>query len=242
MVYSVAYCPQNYANILKEYGFSDSKTLTPEQRKQLMQMLFSAREISQGMLRPDGSYNLNAQAHDTTIQLLFEVFKRNPGIKEVYVDTVGPSSSYQIKLQQLFPQTNVIVTEKADSIYPIVSTASICAKVSRDNALSKAAIHGESWGSGYPSDIDPITCKWLKYSMDPIFGWPYEIVRYSWQTAKDLLEKDAQKKDNSKVHVEWYKKNEKSSMRDIQSYSKTSKTTQEGINLSWYGQNIEHDF
>lgn len=91
-------------------------------------------------------------------------------------------------------------------------------------------------------DIDPITCKWLKYSMDPIFGWPYEIVRYSWQTAKDLLEKDAQKKDNSKVHVEWYKKNEKSSMRDIQSYSKTSKTTQEGINLSWYGQNIEHDF
>ncbi|KAG5518876.1 hypothetical protein PMAC_002407 [Pneumocystis sp. 'macacae'] len=261
MVYSIAYCPRNYGNILKKYGFSDSKTLTPEQRKQLMQMLYtnnelkknvgwsismvSARKISEGMLQPDKSYNLNAQAHDTTIQLL----------SEIYIDTVGPSSSYQVKLQQLFPQANIIVKEKADSIYPIVSTASICAKVSRDNALAKAAIHQESWGSGYPSGnnslyknsikliyIDPITCKWLKNTMDPIFGWPYEIVRYSWQTAKDLLEKDAQKRDNLKVYVEWYKRNEKNTMRTIQSYSKASKIAQEGINLSWYGQNIEHDF
>ncbi|KAG4304390.1 hypothetical protein PORY_002100 [Pneumocystis oryctolagi] len=256
MVYTVVYCPRTYESRLKDYGFLDSKTLTPERRECLMQALstnhelrknvgwstriISAREISEGMLRPDKSYNLNAQAHDTTIHLLSEVFKRNSKIKEIYVDTVGPSSSYQIKLQQLFPQANVKVAEKADAMYPIVSTASICAKVTRDKVLAKAAIHQELWGSGYPSD--PVTHEWLRYSVDPIFGWPYEIVRYSWQTAKDILEKDAQKKDNSKVYVEWNEKSETRNTRRIQSYFKSPEVTQEGINLSWYGQDVENDF
>ncbi|KTW26150.1 ribonuclease HII [Pneumocystis carinii B80] len=253
MVYSIAYCKSPYEKNLKKHGFFDSKTLTPERREELFEELYrneelrnnvgwsiriiSAREISQGMLQSNKSYNLNAQAHDTTIQLLDEVIKRGFNIKEIYVDTVGPSSSYQTKLQQLFPQIDVIVKEKADSIYPIVSIASICAKVTRDKALAMFAVNGESWGSGYPSD--PKTCEWLRCSIDPIFGWPYEIVRYSWQTAKDLLEKDAQMKNNSKVHVEWYNNNEADNTKKIQCYFQTSKITQEGFDLSWYGDNVE---
>ncbi|EMR08088.1 ribonuclease HII [Pneumocystis murina B123] len=246
MIYSIAYCKSSYKKNLKKHGFF-------ERREELFKELYtndqlrnnvgwsirivSAREISQGMLRPDKSYDLNAQAHDATIQLLHEVIKRGFNIKEIYVDTVGPSSSYQTKLQQLFPQINVTVKEKADSIYPIVSTASICAKVTRDRALAMFAINGETWGSGYPSD--PKTCEWLKCSIDPIFGWPYEIVRYSWQTAKDLLEKDAKKKNNSKVHVEWYDNCEVDNTKKIQCYFQASKITQEGIDLSWYGENVE---
>jgi hypothetical protein len=47
----------------------------------------------------------------------------------VYVDTVGDSERYEEKLSRLFPSIQFCVRKKADSLYPIVSAASICAKV-----------------------------------------------------------------------------------------------------------------
>lgn len=48
---------------------------------------------------------------------------------QVYVDTVGDPEKYRIKLTERFPSIQFVVAKKADSVYPVVSGASIVAKV-----------------------------------------------------------------------------------------------------------------
>ena len=168
------------------------------------------------MLRPSthASYNLNTLAHDTTIELIRSTLVAGVNVTKVYVDTVGPPHSYQTKLSRIFPSLQVTVTKKADSLFPIVSAASVCAKVTRDVAIDILSgtgsasgqggdasgcpilendSPGEVLGSGYPGDA--LTISYLKQSLDPVFGWRPEVVRFSWATAKDLLEKDKRAMD-----------------------------------------------
>lgn len=212
MVYGVSYCLKSFEKTLKStYKFADSKTLTDVRRTNLLEEIctvdselykhvgwatrtMTARDISSGMLRATsiGNYNLNEQAHDATMNLINDILTQGVNVKEIYVDTVGPPQSYQVKLQQRFPGIKVTVAKKADAIYPIVSTASICAKVTRDISLtqSKLQLFPESpdlqWGSGYPSD--PNTKRWLNANVDKLVGWN-EIVRYSWQTSRDAIKR-----------------------------------------------------
>ncbi|KAI9598194.1 ribonuclease H2 subunit A-like protein [Syncephalis fuscata] len=208
MVYSTCYCPLERTDALKSLGFADSKTLHEKARDQLFETIgqhknyigwavtaLSPQDISQFMLRRN-KYNLNSIAHDTTIQLIRETLALNVNIKEIYIDTVGPPESYQAKLSQLFPGISITVAKKADSLYPIVSAASICAKVTRDAIIKQwefaepgaDAIVSRNFGSGYSSD--PNTIKWLNSNIDPIFGFT-GIVRFSWATCERLLEDKA---------------------------------------------------
>ncbi|KAF1827327.1 uncharacterized protein K489DRAFT_329943 [Dissoconium aciculare CBS 342.82] len=212
MVYALYYLPTTiHRSLLAEtHHFDDSKVLTPAVRSDLMERIctpgtdlftqcgwatrsLSARDISSAMLRPHGTYNLNAQAMDATIALIQEVLDSGVNIREIYIDTIGSPAVYQKKLERIFPAQSITVAKKADSLYPCVSAASVCAKVTRDAALdvlytSYAAPGAEgevAWGSGYPSD--PRCSSWLKANMDPVFGWGSEC-RFSWGTAKELLE------------------------------------------------------
>lgn len=230
MVYGVLYLPLSlhHSMLASTHHFDDSKVLKPEVRSALMQTLctpdtdlyhncgwatrvMSARDISAGMLRPVGLYNLNAQAMDATIELIKEVFAKGTNVKEIYIDTIGQPAPYQVKLERIFPTAKITVAKKADSLYPCVSAASVCAKVTRDAALEvcyqsyiggsnlgdheEPAVAAAGWGSGYPADAK--TSTWLKKNMDPVFGWGNEC-RFSWGPVKELLEA----KDHA-VKVEW---------------------------------------
>ncbi len=193
--------------------------------------LLSAPSISAAMLQPM-QYNLNAQAVDATIHLINTVILQGVNVREIYIDTIGQPGPYQKKLERIFPGRKVTVEKKADSLYPVVSAASVVAKVTRDVALEvmyeglygtppltnsaeeediaevskgdssnatnskkRKADSEPDWGSGYPSDIR--CTSWLKRNMDPVFGWGPEC-RFSWGTAKDLLEKR-----DMAVDVQW---------------------------------------
>ncbi|KAI0025827.1 ribonuclease HII [Xylariomycetidae sp. FL0641] len=245
MVYGVFYLPTTLSDPLLKaaHHFDDSKVLTPAVRSSLMRTLctpgsdlhassgwatasLSARDISSGMLSAGATYNLNAQAQDATVALIQGVLDRGVHVREVYVDTVGPPAAYQARLQRFFPTLQITVAKKADSLYPCVSAASVCAKVTRDAALEvlyEARKRGPpagqkkrgrqemeeemaeeedeekeeeeaGWGSGYPSDARCVA--WLRRNMHPVFGWGPEC-RFSWGTAKDMLEL------KGGVKVEW---------------------------------------
>ena len=212
MVYALYYLPLTmHRSLLAEgHHFDDSKALTPAVRSELMEKVctdgtdlfencgwatrsLSARDIAAAQLRANGTYNLNAQAMDATIALIQTVLDSGVNVREVYIDTIGPPATYQKKLERIFPALSVTVAKKADSLYPCVSAASVCAKVTRDAALdvlytayTGADDDGQvAWGSGYPSDSR--CTNWLKANMNPLFGWGSEC-RFSWGTAKEMLE------------------------------------------------------
>ncbi len=81
---------------------------------------------------------------------------------QVFVDTVGPPEKYRAKLSELFPQLEITVESKADANYPVVSAASVVAKVTRDAVLRRwrfletlpafaGAEANRDFGCGYPS-------------------------------------------------------------------------------------------
>ncbi|KAJ2491487.1 hypothetical protein IWW37_002262 [Coemansia sp. RSA 2050] len=205
MVYATCFCPESFYPTLSSLGFADSKQLSEEQRDKLFAELqlhpqagwsircLSPQDISQSMLRRS-KYNLNSMAHDATIHLIRETLERGIQLHKVFIDTVGPPLSYQKRLQELFPGIEITVAKKADSLYPIVSAASVCAKVTRDAHLSNWVFaegpQPTAYGSGYPGD--PSTVRWLKESVDHVFGYP-GIIRFSWSTCVKLLEDSAAK-------------------------------------------------
>jgi len=212
MVYGIAYCPIDRNDDLKSLGVDDSKVLKESEREALFDKLLedsaaeyvgwaihvlSPRYISKSMYKRY-KYNLNAMSHDTAIGLIHKAIAGGVRVAEVYVDTVGPPEVYQAKLEEIFPELKITVAKKADSLYPCVSAASICAKVARDKAISDWSFleaspkqsFTKAWGSGYPAD--PVTKAFLQENLDSVFGYP-NIVRFSWSTAEKILAQKAVK-------------------------------------------------
>jgi len=81
-------------------------------------------------------------------------------------------------------QCEVRAEHHADMHHPVVSAASIIAKVTRDRAMATLAEEYGVIGSGYPSD--PETIEFLScYIRDN--GDPPPIARKSWMTVKEIL-------------------------------------------------------
>ncbi|CAL7942437.1 unnamed protein product [Xylocopa violacea] len=209
MVYGISYAPLSRKQLLVDLGCADSKSLTEEKRDIIFDQICEQHETigwAVDVISPNVIANsmysrvkasLNEVSMNSAIELAKMAIEAGARIAEIYVDTVGKPEKYQARLEQIFPDIKITVAKKADSTYPIVSAASICAKVSRDHAIRAwQFLEGSmtsNYGSGYPND--PETKKWLSENVDPVFGFP-RIVRFSWSTAERILESKA-------LSVEW---------------------------------------
>lgn len=100
-----------------------------------MTVSIQPEDISGRMLRRI-PYSLNAISHDAAAAMVQSVLDDGVNVQSVFVDTVGDPGAYQNKLNRMFNHTiNFTVSKKADSLYPCVSAASICAKETRDESM-----------------------------------------------------------------------------------------------------------
>jgi len=208
MVYGSCFWPVKIKKELAKLGFADSKALKEQERDDLFHKIKEVNEkylgfavtvldpeyISNRMLQKE-KFSLNKISHETAIKLIESALNRGINVTHCYLDTVGPTEYYRDLLKNHFknshPHVKFTVAEKAESKYPVVAAASICAKVTRDAALKEWKFREKipgggtfEFGSGYPGDEK--TVNWLKAHRDPVFGFP-DLVRFSWKTCETMI-------------------------------------------------------
>ena len=176
---------------LRDSGVKDSKLLSPEKREYLATEIekiavewhvvrLSPEEIDEVVRTGRKLHRLNrleAQAMAKVIEAL------KPDV--VYVDASDVSADrFGRHIAEELPFKIKIVSEhKADAKYPVVSAASIIAKVERDRAIFRLQQKYGDFGCGYPSD--PKTLEFLEEWIREFKCYP-DFVRKSWKPAKRL--------------------------------------------------------
>lgn len=222
MVYALAWAKYSDIDTIKNLKVADSKTLTSESRSALFEDMYNNKiigwttqildpnEISNKMFKRT-KINLNTISHQAIVLMIQSILNKGVNLVKIWVDTVGPPETLQKYLSSIFPMTTFIVSKKADSLYPMVSAASIIAKVIRDehlHAWNFVENHHKDidreFGSGYPAD--PITVSWMKRHCDPIFGYP-RLIRFSWSTAENAIS------NNHAANVIWESQSEQNDLK-----------------------------
>ncbi|WP_406661302.1 ribonuclease HII [Methanolobus sp. ZRKC3] len=183
-------------NTLKNLGVADSKQIAPKKRANLARQIEKyAENTFVFVIEPQQIDELRKLM--TMNEIMVVAFSRvleelQPD--KAYVDAADVKEErFGKRLLQEYAKTHpekaeqltVVSKHKADTIYPVVSAASIVAKVRRDELIEELKKEiGVDFGSGYPSD--PKTKKFLQEWFDEHGELP-DIVRHSWKTAENIV-------------------------------------------------------
>ncbi|HDI10398.1 MAG TPA: ribonuclease HII [Euryarchaeota archaeon] len=117
---------------------------------------------------------------------LFSEIINNLKPKQVIIDLVDVNERRfrrEVEKYLVYVPENILMEHKADEKYPIVSAASVIAKVIREREMDKIRREYGDIGSGYPSD--PKTIEFLRRWYSERGEFP-PIVRRSWKTLKRI--------------------------------------------------------
>ena len=177
---------------IEHIGVRDSKMLTPQRREKLAAKIESiADKIITRSVSASEIDRLRKQMtmNEIEVKEFVEVVKAlSP--QKLYLDAADVKAErFGERIGQmsgLLLKGVVIVSEhKADSKYPIVSAASIIAKVQRDEAITRLISKYGDFGSGYPSD--PKTVEFVRNLVKSRQKLP-SIVRHSWDSVRRIRE------------------------------------------------------
>jgi ribonuclease HII len=177
-------------------GVKDSKLLTPEQRDKLYDKIVKSVKKYHIVIVPPAEIdhavkeseemNLNWLEAQKSIDII-NILKPDRAILDCPSNNVEAYADYVKK--GVNGDTEIVAEHKADVKYPVVSAASIIAKVTRDREIAKLQeTIPDRIGSGYPSD--PVTVEFLKknYSKYP------DIIRKSWASYQAVVNEKQQRK------------------------------------------------
>jgi ribonuclease HII len=182
---------------LKLLGVKDSKQLPAETRTRLSKEIPGIVDECQIVELPAGELDriVNRAPKFQRLNLLeakamAEVIEKlKPEI--AYVDS-SDTRTERFKnniLDCLSFKPRIVSEHKADVNYPVVSAASIIAKVHRDSRIDELKREYGEIGSGYAHD--PLTVKFLREYYSGHGDFP-PIVRRSWKTLQNILSDLAQ--------------------------------------------------
>ncbi len=174
---------------LTQLGIKDSKLLSPHRRETLAIEIkriaqkhsiikLPPKEIDEVVEKGRKLHKLNRLEAQTMAKII-EMLK--PDIAYVDASDVIEERFKEHILECLPFRVEIVSEHKADRKYPIVSAASIIAKVVRDREIAEIASKYGDFGSGYPSD--PRTMNFLQQCLEEQGEYP-NFVRKSWKPAK----------------------------------------------------------
>lgn len=176
--------------LVKE-GLTDSKLLTKKKRESLFNEI-TTRAIDQKIeiikakdidLKQKQGINLN----QITTAIIISIIHSIKHHSDVYVDACDVNAKRFQRILEENCNAKIIAEHGADLKYPIVSAASILAKVIRDQIIEQYHLEfGTDFGSGYPND--PKTNKFLEEHYAKHKSFP-KIVRMNWETTYKIIEK-----------------------------------------------------
>lgn len=177
---------------LIQIGVRDSKALSPKKRKELAEQILKVVEryhiikvqpweIDVVVERGKRLNRLNRLEARIMARIICEF---RPDIAYVDASDILPERFKQHILEEVPFKVEIISEHNADKTYPVVSAASIIAKVERDREIEKLKREYGDFGSGYPAD--PKTISFLRGWIEKHNIYP-DFVRKSWKTAKEIL-------------------------------------------------------
>jgi ribonuclease HII len=171
---------------LKKLGVKDSKKHTPKRREELFEKIITI--VDDYDIRIISPRQVDAALNDPDNNLYCAKIINLLKPKRTFVDC--PSTNIRAFKRylrdRLETKTELIAEHKADEKYPIVSAASILAKVTRDSEIEKLRKRYGDFGSGYPSDPKTKDFILQKHSL-PIY-------RKTWDTWKQVDEAKKQRR------------------------------------------------
>lgn len=188
MVLGAVVSDGNSTESFRELGVKDSKALTRKARERIFARLSDRFEIAYEIIPPSdmnvpGS-NLNRLEFSALCRL---VARLNPD--KLIVDAFMRPPQLAGEMAKRFPKLEILAEWKADENHPVVSAASIVAKVVRDRQIDEIKTLVGDVGSGYPSD--PKTTSWLRAQLLKnrlaLHRLP-ACVRLRWRTVEHLRE------------------------------------------------------
>jgi len=175
--------------LLCQLGVKDSKLLTPKKHEALYPEILKLSHshhiikvlpylIDKAVRSTRTLYKLNRLEAQTMAKVI-EQLKPD----EVYVDAADVlQDRFGAHIQEcLTTKITIISKHKADRTFPVVSAASIIAKVERDREIETLKTEFGDFGSGYLTDDK--TMIFLKHLLDLYGDYP-SCVRKSWEPAK----------------------------------------------------------
>ena len=184
---------EDQIELLRDLGVKDSKVLSPTKRVRLAEEIkklalswhyvaLPANEVDPYVFSRQRLFKLNYLEAKLMAEVIAALIP-----DEVYVDAsdVNEERFADQIAQHLTSRIPITSKHHADATYPVVSAASILAKVQRDSAIVDLRQEYGDFGSGYPSDpkTEEFLITWRREH-----GCYPDFARQSWKTLKRLEE------------------------------------------------------